>query len=80
MEYTRGLIAAIAGLGLYSYSVRELLASLALLTMAFFLLGAVALGALLIWSASEKVAIRTALASHKMIALSRRFIIAYTKP
>ena len=78
MEYTCGLIAA--NVGLYFYCVRELLASLVLFTMVFLLLGAVAFGALLIWCASEKVAIRTAPASRKMIALSRRVIIAYIKP
>lgn len=77
---TCGLIAVIVGLSLYSYRVRELLASLVLFTMAFFSLGAVALGAYLIWWASEKVAIRSAPASRKMISLSRRFIFAYTRP
>jgi hypothetical protein len=70
----------IVPLGLYSYSVRELLASLVLFTMGFFLLGMVALGAFLLWYASEKVAIWAAPASRNMLALSRRFIIAYTRP
>ena len=79
MEYTCGLIAVIAGVGLYSYCVRELLASLVLFTVAFFLLGAAALGVFLIWCASEKAVIRSAPASRKIISLSRRFIFTYSR-
>jgi hypothetical protein len=63
----------IVALGLYSYNVREILMSLALFAAAFCLVGLVALGMFLIWWAGEKVAIRT-------VALSRRFIVAYTRP
>ncbi len=70
----------IVGLGLYSYYVRELLASLVLFTIAFFFLGLAALGVFLVWCASEKVAIWTLPASRNMIALSRRLITAYTRP
>ena len=38
-EYTCGLSVLIVGLGLYSYYVRELLASLVLFTLAFFFVG-----------------------------------------
>jgi hypothetical protein len=68
------------GLGLYSYHVRELLASLVLFTIAFFFVGLVALGVFLIWSLSEKVAIWTQSASRNAIALSRRLITPYTRP
>jgi hypothetical protein len=68
------------GLGLYSYDVRELLASLALFTLAFFFASLVAFGLFLIWRASKKAAIWTRPASRNMIALSRRFIAVYTKP
>jgi hypothetical protein len=68
------------GLGLYSYYVRELLASLALFTGAFFLLSLVAFGVFLIWWACEQVALRTPPASRNMIALSRRLIAAYARP
>ena len=56
-DYTCGLIVTIVGLGLYSYYVRELLAALTLFSVAFFILALVALGALLVWSASVQVAI-----------------------
>jgi len=69
--YTCGLSVVIVGLGLYSYYVRELLASLVLFTGAFFLLGLVALGIFLIWTAPT---------SRNVVALSRRLIAAYAKP
>ena len=78
--YTCGLSVVIVGLGLYSYYVRELLASLVLFTGAFFLLGLVALGMFLIWAACEKLAIWTAPTSRNVVALSRRLIAAYAKP
>ena len=80
IEYTCGSSVVVAGLGLYSYQVRELLAALVLFTAAFFFLGLVALGVFLIWCASEKVAIWTGPASRSMIALSRRLMTAYTRP
>jgi hypothetical protein len=64
----------IVGLGLYSYYVRELLASLLLCSVAFFFLGLVTLGALLVWCASKQMAIWTRPASRNMIAISCRFI------
>jgi hypothetical protein len=69
----------IVGLGLYSYYVRELLASLALFAGAFFILGLVALGIFLVWCAGAKIAMWTPPASRSVIALSRRFIAAYAK-
>ena len=78
MAYTCGL-SAIVGLGLYSYYVRELLASLALFTVGFFFLGLVALTVFLLWCASVQVAIWTPPASRNMIAFSRRLISAYAK-
>ena len=78
-EYTCGLSVVIVGIGLYSYYVRELLASLVLFTAAFLSLGLVALGMFLIWCAGEKVALRSAPASRNMLALSRRFVIAHTR-
>jgi uncharacterized membrane protein len=80
IEYTCGLSAVIVGLGLYSYYVRELLASLALFTGAFFLLGLVAVGMFLLWCAGVQVAIWTRPTSRNMIALSRRLVAAYVKP
>jgi hypothetical protein len=80
IEYTCGSSAVVAGLGLYSYQVRELLAALVLFTAAFFFLGLVALGVYLVWCASEKVGIWTGPASRSMMALSRRLMTAYTRP
>jgi hypothetical protein len=70
----------IVGLGLYSYFIRELLASLVLFAGAFFVLGLVALGMSLIWYMCEKVSVWTPHASRNLIALSRRLIAAYAKP
>jgi hypothetical protein len=69
----------IVGLGLYSYYVRELMASLVLFTGAFLLAGLLALGVFLVWSAAEKVAMWTPPAARSMIALSRRVIAAYAR-
>jgi hypothetical protein len=69
----------IVGLGLYSYNVREFLASLALFTAVFFFLGLVALAVFLLWCASVQVAIWTPPASRNMIAFSRRLISAYAR-
>lgn len=80
IEYMCGLSVVIVGLGLYSYYVRDLLASLVLFTVAFLFLGLVVLGAFLIWCASEQMIIRALPASRNMIALSRRLITAYAKP
>jgi len=79
-ECTCGLGVVIVGLGLYSYYVRELLASLVLFTAAFFFLALAALGVFLIWCASVQVAIWTPSASRNMIAFSRRLIAASVKP
>ena len=79
VEYTCGLSVTIVGLGLYSYYVRELLASLALFAGAFFILGVVAFGIVLVWCAGEKVAKWTPLASRSVISLSRRLIAAHAR-
>ena len=69
----------IVGLGLYSYYVRELLASLVLFTGVFFILGLTALGMLLVWCAGEWIAIWAPPASRNLIGLSRRLIAAYAR-
>lgn len=79
-KYACALSIMIVGLGLYSYYVRELLASLLLFTVAFFFVGLLALGVFLIGCASVQVAIWTPSASRNMIAFSRRLITAYAKP
>jgi hypothetical protein len=79
-NYSWGLIVTIAGLGLYSCYVRELLAALTLFGVAFFFLALVVLGVLLVWSASMQVAIWAWPASRSMIAYSRRLIAAYARP
>ena len=77
--YTCGLVVTIVGLSLHSYYVRELLVCLALFSVAFFFLALVALGALLVWCASEQVAIWTRPASRNVVAFSRSFITAHAK-
>jgi hypothetical protein len=69
-DYTCGLIVTIAGFGLYSYYVRELLVALTIFSVALFLLALVALGGLLVWSASVQVALWARPASRSMIASS----------
>ena len=68
------------GLGLYSYYVRELLASLALFSAAFFFLGLVVLGVFLACCASIQVTNWIRPGSRSVIAFSRRLITAYAKP
>lgn len=80
IEYTCGVSAVIVGLGLYSYYVRELLASLALFTAAFCLLGLAAAGLFLVWSAGVRVVLWTGPASRNVIAFSRRLVAAYVRP
>jgi hypothetical protein len=79
MEYMCGFSALIVGLGFYSYYVRELLASLALFTGAFFLLGAAIAGAFLLWCAGVQAIVWFRPASRNMIAISRRLIAAYAR-
>jgi hypothetical protein len=78
-EYTCGISAGIVGLGLYSYYVRELLASLLLFSAMFFFLGLVAAGIFFIWVVSEQIVIWTVPASRNVIAFSRRFVAAYAR-
>jgi hypothetical protein len=78
-EYMCGLSVGIVGLGLYSYYVREVLASLLLFSVAFFFLGLAALGIFLVWCASKQMIIWILPAPRNMIVLSRRLIAAYTR-
>jgi len=79
-DYTCGLIMTVAGLGLYSYYVRELMAALTIFSVAFFFLTLVGLAGLLIWTASVQLTIWARPASRNVIAYSRRLIAAYAKP
>jgi hypothetical protein len=63
-NYTCGLAVTIVGFGLYSYYVRELLASL------FLAAGLIVLGAVLAWYASKQVALWSRLVSRNAIALT----------
>lgn len=74
-----GLAVAIVGLGMYSYYVRELLASLALFSLGFVFLALIGLGVFLVWWASAQVGIWARPASRNMMAFSRRMISAYAK-
>jgi hypothetical protein len=80
IDYTCGLSAAIVGLGLYSYYIRELLVSLLLFGVAFFFLTLAVLGAFLLWYAGEQMAAWSRPASRNVIVLSRRLITAYARP
>jgi hypothetical protein len=79
IEYTCGLSIVIVGLGLYSYSVRELLASLLLFSVVFFCVGLVALGGFLIWYAGWQLATWTRPVSRQMVAISQRLITPYAR-
>jgi hypothetical protein len=79
IEYTCGLSVVIVGLGLYSYSVRELMVSLALFTGVFFLLSLLALGVSLVYWVGHKVAIWATPASRTVASFSRRLLAAYAK-
>lgn len=57
-------------LGLYSYYVRELLASLFLFSTLFLAMGLLVLGAVLAWYATEQVAFWSRLVSRNAIALT----------
>jgi len=70
----------IAGLGLYSYYVRELLAVLTFFTIGFLILALVGLAAVLVWCASVQLAISARPASRNVIAFSRRLIEEYARP
>jgi len=74
-----GLSGVIVGLGLYSYYVRELLASLLLFSSIFILFGLVVLAGFLLWCVSKQVALWTGPASRNAIIFSRRVIAAYSK-
>ena len=80
IEYTCGLSAVVVGLSLYSYSVRELLASLALFTGAFFLLGLAVVGVFLFGWAALQATLWTGPATRNMIAFSRRLVTACARP
>jgi hypothetical protein len=70
LDYTCGLGVVIVGLGLYSYYVRELLASLFLFSAVFFSMGLVALSVFLAWCASKQVALWSRSASRNVVALA----------
>jgi hypothetical protein len=79
-DYSWGLIVTVAGVGLYSYYVRELLAALTLFSIFFLVFALLGLAALLVWCASLQVAIWARPASRQVIAFSRRMIAAYARP
>jgi hypothetical protein len=68
--YTYGLGVMIVGLSLYSYYLRELLASLLLFSAVFFSMALVVLCVFLAWSASKQVALWSRPASPNAIALA----------
>ena len=58
------------GFALYSYYVRELLASLLLFSALFLAMGLLVLGVVVAWYASEQLALWSRLASRNAIALT----------
>ena len=62
--------ATMVALGLYSYNVRELLASLFLFSALFLALGLIVLGAVIAWYASEQVALWSRLVSRNAVAFT----------
>jgi hypothetical protein len=56
LAYTSGVSVITVGFGLYSYYVREVLASLFLFSAFFLSMGLAVLGLFLAWSVSEQVA------------------------
>ena len=69
-NYTCGLAVTIVAFGLYSYYVRELLASLLLFSALFLAVGLIVLGAVLAWHASKQVALWSRLVSRNVMALT----------
>jgi hypothetical protein len=69
-NYTCGLAVTIVALGLYSYYVRELLASLLAFSTLFLAVGLIVLGAVLAWYASKQVVLWSRLAPRNAIALT----------
>jgi hypothetical protein len=69
-NYTCGLAVTIVALGLYSYYVRELLASLLLFSALFLTAGLIVLGAVLAWYASKQVALWSRLVPQNAIAFT----------
>jgi hypothetical protein len=74
-----GIVVAVVGLDAYSYYVHELLVSLALFTVVFFILALAAFAAVLLWWVGEQLAHSSGPASRKVIAFSRRLIAAYAR-
>ena len=69
-NYTCGLAVTMVALGLYSYYVRELLASLLLFCALFLAMGLIVLGAVLAWYASMQVALWSRHVSRNAIAFT----------
>lgn len=69
-NYTCGLSVTIVALSLYSYYVRELLASLFLFSTIFLAMGLIVLGVVVAWYASEQVALWSRVESRDAIALT----------
>ncbi len=69
LDYTCGLVITIVGLGLYSYYVRELLASLLLFSAAFAGMASIVLTGVLAWYTSKQVAQWSRLAPRSVTAL-----------
>src|SRR5579863_8454269 len=71
-SYTCGLAATIVGFCLYSYYVRELLASLFLFSALFLAAGLIVLSVVLAWYASKQAALWSRFALRSAIALASK--------
>ena len=69
-NYTCGLALTIVAIGLYSYYMRELLASLFLFSALFLPMGVIVLGAVLAWYSNKQLALWIRLALRNAIALT----------
>jgi hypothetical protein len=70
LDYSYGFAVMIVGLGLYSFYVRELLASLFVFSAIFFVFGLIVLTLFLSWTASRRVALWSRSASRSVLALA----------
>lgn len=69
MDYTCGLAVTIVGLGLYSYYVRELVASLLLFSAVFWGMAFIVLGGVLAWYTSKQIAVWSSRMARGVVAL-----------
>ena len=70
LEYSCGLSVVLVGLGLYSYYVRELMASLVLFGAFFFSAGLLIVSVFLLWGATKRAALWGSTTARSTLALA----------